>query len=204
MNMKPRRLARELTFLCLMQSPELPKPQIDLAQMVRGVVGLLREECDEALQRASVEVEQSQTHVLDSEIRAKDLTQARTRLQEGITLTAQAINRLGSVLDLSDRIIMADQPEVQSFVYSLLKSYFAHQPQIDAQIADALVGWQLDRIGRIEHGLLRLSMTELVAYPEISPRIVISEAVELAKRYGGEQSSSFVNGVLRRVLDGAA
>lgn len=72
-------------------------------------------------------------------------------------------------------------------------------PQFDAQIAAAAPQWPVDKLNKIDLAILRLATYEL-SLGETPPKVVIDEAVELAKEYGAESSPSFVNGVLGTIL----
>ncbi len=73
---------------------------------------------------------------------------------------------------------------------------------IDQKIAAASRNWRLERMGRVDRNLLRLAVGELVTSPETPVRVVINEAVELAKRFGTADSPAFVNGLLDRIAGG--
>ena len=67
---------------------------------------------------------------------------------------------------------------------------------IDARIAMSLRGWSLDRLARVDLAILRFSVYSLVYQPDIPARVTIDEAIDLAKRFGAQESYRFVNGVL--------
>ncbi len=71
---------------------------------------------------------------------------------------------------------------------------------VDTILAGASQGWDLRRIGRAELAVLRLAAAEICYDSEIPDAVAVNEAVELAKRYGGEQAGSFVNGILGKVV----
>jgi len=68
--------------------------------------------------------------------------------------------------------------------------------EIDQLIDDHAQGWTVDRLPNVDRAILRLAIWELVAQPDVPSAVVIDEAIELAKEYSTEKSSSFVNGVL--------
>jgi len=68
--------------------------------------------------------------------------------------------------------------------------------EIDQLINDHAQGWTVDRLPNVDRAILRLAIWELVAQPDVPSAVVIDEAIELAKEYSTEKSSSFVNGVL--------
>jgi len=83
----------------------------------------------------------------------------------------------------------------QSNLSGLAKEVFAQKDIIDAKITSAASAWPIDKLNRIDLAILRLGVYELDR-KETPPKVVIDEAVEIAKRYGSESSASFVNGVL--------
>ncbi len=72
---------------------------------------------------------------------------------------------------------------------------------LDARIVRASKNWRLERMTRVDRNLLRLGAWELVTKTDVPRAVVLDEAVELAKRYGTEDSGSFVNGVLDQIAD---
>ncbi len=77
----------------------------------------------------------------------------------------------------------------------LVKSILKKQSKIDALIAKAAPAWPINNLNRIDLAILRLAIYELEK-KKAPPKVIIDEAIELAKEYGGESSSSFINGVL--------
>lgn len=75
-----------------------------------------------------------------------------------------------------------------------------HQTQIDQLIVKCAPEWPLTQINRVDLSILRLAVYELKFTPQTPPKVVIDEAVELAKTYGSEASPGFINGVLGCVL----
>src|SRR3989344_446517 len=76
-------------------------------------------------------------------------------------------------------------------------------PLIDGAIASAAPEWSLDKISKVDLAILRLAVFELTIEKKEPPKVVIDEAVELAKTYGGDGSPPFVNGVLGTILQNA-
>ena len=72
---------------------------------------------------------------------------------------------------------------------------------IDARLNTAISGWKLNRIGKVDITILRLAAYELKYDDTIPVKVSVNEAVELAKKYGGDSSPSFVNGVLARMIE---
>jgi N utilization substance protein B len=87
-------------------------------------------------------------------------------------------------------------PELQEFSRRIVAGVRAHRNKIDAIIESFSEHWRLDRITIVDRSILRLAIFELLMCPDIPTKVVINEAVELGKRFGSDQSGSFVNGML--------
>lgn len=74
-----------------------------------------------------------------------------------------------------------------------------HGAEVDATLQGAATHWPLDRMSATDRSVLRIAVAELIARPGTPARVVIDEAVEIAKRYGAEESGGFVNGILDRL-----
>ncbi len=72
---------------------------------------------------------------------------------------------------------------------------------LDALISAASTHWRLERMARVDRNILRLGSWELGARRDVPRAVILDEAVELAKTYGTEESSAFVNGVLNKIAD---
>lgn len=84
-----------------------------------------------------------------------------------------------------------------AFVSDLAKGVIAAQADLDSKIQPIAPDWPIDQIARIDRNILRLGLYELLYMGEIvPPKVAINEAVELAKAFGSDNSSKFVNGVL--------
>lgn len=100
--------------------------------------------------------------------------------------------------------------KVQSlFAYSFqskppsdISDIIIHLEELDKSISASAPEWPLDKINRIDLAILRVSVHELLFDTKIPPKVVIDEAVEIAKMYGSDSSASFINGVLGNILKG--
>jgi N utilization substance protein B len=89
--------------------------------------------------------------------------------------------------------------ESEQFARALVTGVDAHRARIDELIAAAAEHWRLPRLSRVDLNVLRLATFELLERPEIPAAVTINEAIEIARRYGSEDSSAFVNGVLDQI-----
>lgn len=83
-----------------------------------------------------------------------------------------------------------------------IESFIPLRTDIDGQIQKAAPEWPLDKIAKIDLAILRLAVWEM-SEKSAPPKVIIDEAVELAKTYGNEHSAKFINGVLGTILEGA-
>ncbi len=90
-------------------------------------------------------------------------------------------------------------PETKSFAETLARAAWADREDSDRIIASLAIDWPLDRIGRVDRGVLRLALYELKA-KETPPSVVVDEAVELAKKYSSPEAGKFINGILGAYL----
>ncbi len=93
-----------------------------------------------------------------------------------------------------------DHPEeVRAFARDLVAGVQADRERIDGLIAESAQHWRLPRLSRVDLNLLRLATYELLGRPEIPASVTLNEAVEIARRFGSDDSASFVNGVLDHI-----
>lgn len=84
-----------------------------------------------------------------------------------------------------------------AFVKSLVDGVLKHQSDLDEKLQPLAPGWPLDQIARIDRNVLRIGLYELLHCADaVPPKVAINEAVELAKAFGSDNSSKFINGVL--------
>lgn len=88
----------------------------------------------------------------------------------------------------------------EDFIEKLVNGIVAHQDELDATIQPVAPEWPLNQIARMDRLVLRIGTYELMRESKVPPKVVINEAVELAKSFGGDNSSKFINGVLGTIL----
>lgn len=205
--MKARSIARELALLSLSQLPssseKLASQQI--SNLLIAAVRTLTTEVQDSLSTAAGELQRASDRLLTSETRAGDIQTARTMLQEGVQLTQSAVNRLATAMELPELIQLANEPgfDVRRYALTIVSTVNEKRAEIDAILEEALVDWQLNRLARIDRDILRIAVAEIeyLGFNDKSVSVAIDEAVELAKRYSGDEGHKFINGVLRRVTD---
>jgi transcription antitermination protein NusB len=105
-------------------------------------------------------------------------------------------------IELYWRSFAADaDPEGREYADACVRGVGAEGAALDARVATASQNWRLERMARVDRNVLRLGTWELTHRTDVPRAVVLDEAVELAKAFGTEESSAFVNGVLNRVAD---
>lgn len=85
----------------------------------------------------------------------------------------------------------------KDFVQHLVSGVLEHQAGLDEKLQPMAPGWPIDQIARVDRNVLRIGLYELLYKADsVPPKVVINEAVELAKAFGSDNSSKFINGVL--------
>jgi len=87
----------------------------------------------------------------------------------------------------------------RAFAGELVRATVGDQAAIDEVIAASSRNWRIERMSRVDRNILRLAVGELRSLPDTPVKVVINEAVELAKRFGTAESPAFVNGILDRI-----
>lgn len=87
-----------------------------------------------------------------------------------------------------------------SFLDRLVRGVSTHREEIDRLIEGHSEHWRLERMPPVDRNILRIAAFELLYCEEVPPRVSVNEAVELAKRFGSEDSPAFVNGILDRIM----
>lgn len=127
----------------------------------------------------------------------------RTKARE---LAMQALYQLDvqgpDILEPLSRFFM--ESDTDNFIRNLAsdwtKGAWDNLKQCDELIGDATIKWEFSRLSPVDKSILRLAVYQLKFCPDIPPKVIINEAIELAKKFSSDKSPAFVNGVLDAVL----
>lgn len=97
---------------------------------------------------------------------------------------------------ISDRL---SESSLREFAWELFSGVMEHRPELDERIQVVAENWKLNRMAATDRSVLRLGAYELLK-TDVPVRVVLDEAIELAKKFGSAQSSPFVNGILDRLV----
>ncbi len=126
-------------------------------------------------------------------------TKARELAMQGLyQLDAQGLD----LLEHLDEFFVDSSPDdfVRKLAADWCKGTWENLSQCDELITASTIKWQISRLSSVDKSILRLAVYQLKFCPDIPPKVVINEAIELAKKFSTAQSPAFVNGVLDAVL----
>jgi len=92
---------------------------------------------------------------------------------------------------------------VREYGNQLIRGLFRNIGAVEDALIASLKGWTPDRVGKVEWAILQVAAYELLFVEDVPGKVAINEALELSKRYAAEESSTFINGVLDRVMQTA-
>ena len=120
---------------------------------------------------------------------------------QALQLLFQAEANSRAVLSVLDGEYALSQGPLDDYGRRLALGADEMRPDLDAVIAMRSTGWSVSRLNAVDRNLLRLALDEMLCVDEVDVAVTIDECVELAKAYGTDESSRFVNGLLGRVAD---
>ncbi|MCA0147662.1 transcription antitermination factor NusB [Rossellomorea vietnamensis] len=97
------------------------------------------------------------------------------------------------------RNVLEEEEKMDAYLEQIVLGFIENQERIDGHIRENLEKWSFDRLAKVDRNILRLGVYELLFVEDVPNNVVINEAVEIAKIFGDDQSSKFINGVLSKV-----
>lgn len=128
-----------------------------------------------------------------------------------IPLTSDMAGRIKNILSVCDKTLnaleiaeistLSQKEEVKDYINKIAETFREKKQDIDNIIRELAFGWDLERLFKIDKDILRISIAELVFIKDAPHKVVIDEALELAKKYSTDDSPSFINGILAKVVE---
>ena len=106
-----------------------------------------------------------------------------------------------NALEIAELCTLAGGDDVKEYVIKICDEYQKNKKEIDKLISEFAFGWDIDRLFKIDKDILRIAIVEIVFIKDAPHKVVIDEALELAKKYSTDDSPSFINGILARVVE---
>jgi len=125
-------------------------------------------------------------------------------------LTSELIEKIDSMVDVAEKAIVGlemaefatleSNNDVKDYVVDIAKSFQQNKKMVDDLIQKYATGWDISRLVKIDKDILRIAIVELLFTKGAPMKVIVDEALELAKKYSTEDSSAFVNGILAKII----
>ena len=197
-------LARELSLISLglikdKCDPKLNKLQIE--EIFESALDSLVNHCRDELDNCESDLENASQTILDSELQEgfdSSLSNVRNELKKSLKKIEIIMNTLSVTLDFPKLIISGGQIDIREDVNQRISHIIDNLKIIDSDIDQAMDGWRLKRLPRIDRDILRLAYVD-INFLNTPVAVACDEAVNLANKYSDMQGRKFINGVLRRL-----
>ncbi len=214
--MQARHVARELALLLFSQleTHEGKFSKKDFEDILLDSVRILTNSANEELQLSLSYIFETKEFIQNYENDSpKNISRPidAANLPVKIPMTNEMVNKIDNLIEVSERALTAleiaematleEKGDVKKFVINIADIYKENKTDIDSLISKLTSGWDIERLIKMDKDILRIAICELVYIKSQPPKVIINEAVELAKKYSTQDSASFVNGVLAKVLD---
>ncbi|MDR2817684.1 MAG: transcription antitermination factor NusB [Oscillospiraceae bacterium] len=131
------------------------------------------------------------------------ISRNKAREQAFLILFQKAFDREATLAELAEKGISQGYITEDDFTYQLCDLAFEKMTEIDGIMAKNTEKWNFDRISKVAISVLRLAITEIKYMEDIPLRVSINEAIELTKKFSGEEEAGFVNGILAGIVRGS-
>ena len=96
--------------------------------------------------------------------------------------------------------LQKSKPNTREFATKIFRGTVEHMPSIDEMIQNQAENWRLSRMAAVDRNIIRMSIYEFLHENDTPKLVIIDEAIEIAKKYGTQKSSQFINGILDGIL----
>lgn len=127
-----------------------------------------------------------------------------------MVMTSDMKTRIDEIIDVADKALLGleiaefcaldSQADVKEYAVKIAQCYRDNASNIDETIKKYSKGWDFDRLVKMDKDILRIALSELLYIKETPLKVVVDEALELAKKYSTDDSTSFINGILAKVI----
>lgn len=213
--MQARRAARELAFILFSQiDKDINKyTKSDFSNIVLKSVRTLKSNATDELQIALSSLMEFKAQIDDYE--ANHETNLNRPLEVSnvpvpMILSSDLSEKIGEMIDVAEKSLLAleiaefttldSQSEVQNFAIEIAEQYKEHSAELDEIMQKYAKNWDLQRLVTMDKNILRIALIELLYIKQTPLKVVIDEALELAKKYSTDESTTFINGILAKVV----
>src|SRR5574344_322240 len=214
--MQARRAARELAFIMFSQFDNKIDKYIDsdfdelILKSVRTLTNATFEDLKMAISPLVQWKENIEEYEANHEInleRPIDVSNIPVRFK----MTSDVTGKIDKLIDLADNAFLAlevaefsalsNKDEVRDYAKLIALQYKNNVLEVDGFIKKYAHGWDISRLVKMDKDILRIAIVEMLYIKEAPAKVIIDEALELAKKYSTDDSSSFINGILAKVIE---
>ena len=213
--MQARRAARELAFILFSQFDKkiTNYSRDDLQDIILRSVRVLTSSANDELKIALGSLismrDQIETYEAESETNLNRPIGA-ANIPVPIPMTSDMAGRINEMIDIAEKAMMAleiaefttldSQNDVKNYAIQIAEFFQKNNKEIDDIIQKYAKNWDLGRLVKMDKDILRIALVELLYIKDAPMKVVVDEALELAKKYSTDDSASFINGILAKVI----
>ena len=201
---KSRSLSRELSLISLgliKDKGDLNLNKVQIEEIFESALDSLINHCRDELDNSELELENASQKILESELYEgidSSFSNEREELKNSLKKIETVMNTLSVTLDFPKLIVSSGQIDIREDVNHRISNIINNLKVIDSDIDQAMDGWRLKRLPRIDRDILRLAYVD-INFMNTPVAVACDEAVNLANKYSDKQGRKFINGVLRRL-----
>ena len=202
--MHNRSLSRELSLISLgliKDKGDLKLNKSQIEEIFESALDSLINHCRDELDNCESNLENASQKILESELQEgidSSFSNIREELKKSIKKIETVMNTLSITLDFPKLIVSSGQVDIRDDVNQRIINIINNLKTIDSDIDQAMDGWRLKRLPRIDRDILRLAYVD-INFLNTPVAVACDEAVNLANKYSDLQGRKFINGVLRRL-----
>ena len=199
-----RSLSRELSLISLgliKDKRDFKLNKLQIEEIFDSALDCLINHCRDELDNCESELENASQKILDSELQEgvnSSFSNVRDLLKKSLVKMETVMNTLSLTLDFPKLIVSSSQIDIRDDVKHRISNTINNLTIIDSDIDQAMDGWRLKRLPRIDRDILRLAYVD-INFLNTPVAVACDEAVNLANKYSDIQGRKFINGVLRRL-----
>ena len=199
-----RSLSRELSLISLgliKDKGNFKLNKIQIEEIIESALDSLINHCRDELDNCESDLENASQSILDSELQEgvdSSFSNVRDELRKSLKKIETIMNTLSVTLDFPKLIVSSGQIDIREDVNKRISNIINNLEIIDFEIDQAMDGWRLKRLPRIDRDILRLAYVD-INFLSTPVAVACDEAVNLANKYSDIQGRKFINGVLRRL-----
>jgi len=211
--MNARRVSRELIIMVLSQI-KLNDKKVNIDEILLNSVRTLISDAKDDLETTTAMLIDVKDYLQNYEIDSDENKNRPLNAKNvGVNLpkTDEFNNKIDGLLEVAEKCfkaieaaeitVLEEAPDVKAYAKKVVENILANQKEIDSAIEEFSIGWDISRMVSIDRNILRMAISELLFNTENVPqKVIIDEAIELAKRYSTDDSSSFINGILGKIV----